>query len=126
MKRIYNLPGDELVEGLYRGIYLLIKKNRGYWATRGATFGLTGGMLAIVMGALLWALDPLLEEGNFRSFMNVSETVFFVLPLPLLALSACCLDLLEKRTPILPLPFKSQPARLESLHRLRPRRTHHN
>src|SRR5215212_5644613 len=102
MKRIYNLPKDELGEGFYRRIYLLIKKNRGDWATRLATFGLAGGMLSIILGAFLWAIAPLLAQGNFKSFLNVSEIVFFVLPLPLLALGAYCLDLLEKRPPILP------------------------
>ncbi len=126
MNRIHNLPKDELGEGLYRRIYQLTKKNRGNWAARGATFGLAGGMLAILLGALLWAIVPLLSQGSLRSSLNVLETVFFVLPLPLLALGAYCLDLLEKRPPILPLPSKSPLADLESQHRLRPQRPHQN
>jgi hypothetical protein len=123
---MYILPKDELGEVLYRRIHLLIKKNRGVWATRGAAFGLAGGMLSIFLGALLWAIVPLLARGNFRSFLNLSETLFFVLPLPLLLLGACCLDLLEKRPPILPLKANSRPAGFESPYRLRPQRPHQN
>jgi hypothetical protein len=120
------LPKDELGEGLYRRIYLLIKKNRGNWAARLAILGLAGGLLSIILGALVWAIVPLLVQGNFKTFLNISETVFFVLPLPLLALGAYCLDLLEKRPPILPLPVKSQLAGFKSPHRLRPQRPHRN
>ena len=119
MNKIFDLPKDELGERLYQRIYLLIKKNQWGWATRGAACGLLGGMLSIILGALLWAIVPLLLQGSMRSFLNVLETVFFVLPLPLLALGAYCLDLLEKRTPIHSLPSQFRSARFESVRRLR-------
>jgi hypothetical protein len=54
------------------------------------------------------------------------SNLFFALPLPLLALGAYCLDLLEKRSPILPLPANSQPASFERWHRLQARRPYNN
>ena len=126
MNRIYVLPKDVLGEGIYRRIYLLIKKNRWDSAAIGATFGLVGGMLSIILGAMLWAVVPLLAPVSLGSFLNVLEIVFFILPLPLLALGAYCLDLLERKPPNLPLPVKSQPAGFESRHRLRPHRPHQN
>lgn len=120
MNKMYVLPKDNLGQELYSRVCLLIKKNRGAWFTRGAMFGLAGGMLSIVLGTLLWAVVPLLAQDNLRTFLNISETVFFVLPLPLLMLGAHCLDLLEKTPPLLPLAVESQAAVFESLYRLRP------
>ncbi len=126
MNTIYVLPKDELGEGLYRRIYLLVKETRGGWDTIGAAFGLAGGTLSIVLGALLWVVVSLLAPGGLRSFLNVLETAFFVLPIPLLALASYCLDLLEKRFPFLPSPADSRPAGFESPHRFRPHRPHQN
>lgn len=126
MNKIYVLPKDELGEMLYQRISLLIKKNRRGWAPRGAAFGLLGGMLSIILGALLWAIVPLLLQAGMRSFLNVLETVCFVLPLPLLALGAHCLDILEKRTPLPQLPSQFQPAGFESLPRIRLQSPHQN
>ncbi|HEX8492509.1 MAG TPA: hypothetical protein VF658_06680 [Pyrinomonadaceae bacterium] len=127
MNSIYILPKDVLGEMLYRRIYLLVKKNRCDWAAIGATFGLVGGMLSIVLGSLLWAIVKLLVTGSPGSLLNLLESMSFVLPLPLLALGAHCLDLLEQRPPILPLlPDKSRRAVFESRHRFRPRRPNQN
>ena len=109
MNKIYVLQKDELRGELYRRIYLLISKNRGTRPSTGACVGLAGGLLSIMLGALLWAIVPLLAPGSFRSSLNAVDIVFFALSLPLLALGAFCLDLLETRAPILPLPAKSQP-----------------
>jgi hypothetical protein len=127
MNSIYILPEDELGGRFYRRIYLLIKKNRRACAAIGAAFGLIGGTLSIVMGALLWAIVALLAPVSPRSFLNVLEIVSFVLPLPLLALGAHCLDLLEKRPRIIfLLSVQSQPDGFESLLRFRPGRPSQN
>ena len=121
MNRTYVLPKDELGEGFYRRIYLLIKKSRPDRTSVGAAWGLTGGLLSIALGALLWAVVSLLTPCGLRSFLNGLETLFFVLPLPLLAVGAYCLDLLEQRPPLLPLTTIS-----ERRQQFRPRRPHQN
>lgn len=122
MNRRYVLRKDELGEMLYQRISLLIEKNRGGWATLGASCGLLGGMLSIVLGSLLWVFLPLLLQDNLRSFLNLLVTVFFVLPFPLLTLGAHCLDLLETKSPLLPLQANSRPTVFASQHRFRPQR----
>ena len=108
MNKIYVLQKDELRGELYQRIYLLIRKNRWTRQSIGAGVGLAGGLLSIILGALLWAVVPLLATGSFRSFLNVVEILFFALSLPLLALGAYCLDLLEMQAPNLSLPAKPQ------------------
>jgi hypothetical protein len=126
MNKIYVLPQDELGEEIYQRIHQLIKENRCAWATIGAIFGLVSGTFSIILGAVLWIIVQFLSPGEPRSFLNVLDTVVFVLPLPLLGLAAYCLDLLEKMAPIIPLMDKSQPADSESRRRLRPHRPHQN
>ncbi|MGH9901349.1 MAG: hypothetical protein ACRD68_05935, partial [Pyrinomonadaceae bacterium] len=59
---------------------------------------------------LVWASVGLFAPaGTLGAFLDVAGTVLFVLPLPLLALGAYCLDLLEKKPPALPLPAESRP-----------------
>ncbi len=126
MNMIYVLPKNTLGEELYGRIDLLIRKNGRAWAAIGATFGLAGGMLSIILATLLWAIVTLLVSTGLGSFLNILETVFFSLSLPLLALGAYCLDLLEKRPPIIPLSAKTQPTGSKSLPRFQPRRPHQN
>ena len=109
MNKIYVLEKDELRDELYRRIYLLIRKNRWTRQSIGASLGLAAGLLSIILGAVLWAIVSLLAPGSFRSSLNAVDILFFAFSLPLLAFGAYCLDLLEKRAPILPLPAKSQP-----------------
>jgi hypothetical protein len=105
MNTIYALPEDELRGGIYRRILLLMGKNRGTWQAAGAAVGLFGGLLSIVLGVLLWAVVGLIAPaGALGSLLNAAGTVLLILPLPLLALGAHCLDLLERsqRTPTSP------------------------
>lgn len=126
MNKIYVLQKDELGGELYRRIYLLIRKNRWNRQSIGASLGLIGGLLSIILGSLLWAVVPFLMQGGFGSFLNSVEILFFALSLPLLALGVCCLDLLEKSPPLLPLPagsdFKVSGERLSALQKERGRR----
>ena len=108
MNEIFILPKDELDGGLYRRIYLLVRKDRWSWQSAGATFGIAGGMLSIILGLWLWALVQFLAPVGFGSSLHLLSNIFLVIPLPLLAWGAYCLDLLEKRPPTLPLPAKSQ------------------
>jgi len=107
MNKIYILQKDELGGELYRRIYLLISKNQGSRQSIGASVGLIGGLLSIILGSLLWAIVHFLVRDGFGSVLNAVEILFFALALPLLALGVCCLDLLEKSSPVLPLPVGS-------------------
>jgi hypothetical protein len=118
MNEIYVLPKDELEGELYRRIYILIRKNRWTRQSMVATFGLAGEILSILLGLLFWIVVGFLTQGSIESFLALLSNLFFGLPLPLLALGAYCLDLLEKRSPMLPLPVNSQPAGFERWHHL--------
>ena len=111
MDEIYTLPEDELGEGIYRRILFLMGRNRWAWHSVVAAVGLFGGLLSIVLGFLDWAVVGLLApSGAVGSFLNVAGIVLFILPLPLLALGAHCLDLLEKKAAAaLPLTAGSRP-----------------
>ena len=126
MNEIYTLRENDLGDVLYGRIYLLIRKNRWSWQSVGAAFGLAGGMLSILLGASLWIIVRFIVTGHIGLFLTVLELVFFVLTLPMLALGAYCLDLLEKRAPVLPLPAKSLSHHIEQRYRLRPQHPNNN
>jgi len=110
MNKIYVLPEDEMRGEIYRRMLLLMGKNLGAWESVTAAASLFGGLLAIVLGFLDWALVGIFAPvGALGSLLDVAGTVLFVLPLPLLALGAYCLDLLEKKAPAIPLPAEPQP-----------------
>ena len=127
MNKIDALPEDELRGDIYRRILLLMGKNRGSWESVAAALSLFGGLLAIVLGTLAWAFVGFFAPaGALGSLLDTAGTVLLVLPLPLLALGAYCLDLLEKKPPALPLPAESRPASPMRLQRRRPRHPHLN
>ncbi len=102
MNKIYALPEDELRGGIYRRILFLVGKNRRSWQAVAAAVGLFGGLLSILLGVLDWAVVGLFApSGALGSSLDAAGTVLFVVPLPLLALGAHCLDLLEKKAPAL-------------------------
>ena len=104
MDKIYVLAEDEPGGGIYRRILLLLSKNRGAWQSAAAVACILGGLLSIALGVLDWAVVGLLAPaGAVGSLLDAAGLVLLVLPLPLLALGAHCLDLLEKRPQTLPL-----------------------
>ena len=127
MGKIYVLPEDEMRGEIFQRILRLMGKNRGSWQSVAAAVSLFGGLLCIVLGGLDWAFVGLFAPaGALGSFLDTAGTVLLLLPLPLMALGAFCLDLLEKKPPALPLPAEARPAVPARWHRLRPRRPHHN
>lgn len=113
MNKIYAMPQDELRGEIYQRIRLLMGKNRGTWAAVAAVAGLGGGMLSIVLGLLVWVVVGLVGPASaLGPILDVVGTVLLILPLPLLALGAHCLDLLEEKAPALPLPGAPRVARL--------------
>jgi hypothetical protein len=95
---------DEVWNEVYLRLYLLIKENKRTWASAAALFGLGGGFLAPIVGTLLNLIDWLRATGVAHSQFYKVSMVFYALTLPLLALGAHCLDLLEKKSPFLLLP----------------------
>ena len=127
MNKIYVLPEDEMRGDIYRRMLLLVGKNRGSWQSVAAAVSLFGGLLCIVFGGLDWAFVGLFAPaGALGSILDTAGTVLLLLPLPLLALGAFCLDLLEKKPPALPLPAEPRPAVPTRWQRVRARRPHHN
>ena len=127
MNKIYTLPEDDMRGDIYRRILLLMGKNWGSWQSVVAAVSLFGGLLSIVLGTLDWAVVGLFgPAGRLGAFLDVAGTVLFVLPLPLLALGAYCLDLLEKKPPALPLPSEPRPVGPVRSRRYRARHPHHN
>jgi hypothetical protein len=97
MNETYAPPGDALRGEIYRRILFLLKKNRASWQSAAAAVGLFGGLLSIVLGAVDWAaVGMFAPSGALGSFLDAAGTALFALSLPLLALGAHCLDLLEK------------------------------
>jgi hypothetical protein len=129
MDKMYALPEDDLRGDIYRRILvlLLVGKNRGTWESVVAAVGLFGGLLSLVLAVLIWAVVGLIApESAHGSHLDAAGTVLFVLPLPLLALGAFCLDLLEKKAAALPLPAESPPAVPPRRRRRRPRHLRYN
>ena len=110
MNKTYTLSEDELRGEIYQRMLRLMWKNRGGRQSVAAAIGLFGGLLSIVLGVLVWAVVGLFAPaGALGTFLDVAGTILFVLPLPLMALGACCLDRLEKKAPPLPLPAAPRP-----------------
>src|SRR5215204_3079206 len=127
MGKIYVLPEDDMRGEIFQRVLRLMGKNWGSWQAVAAAVSLFGGLLCIVLGALAWAFVGLFAPaGALGSFLDTAGTVLLLLPLPLLALGAFCLDLLEKKPPALPLPAEPRPAIPTRWQRLRARRPHHN
>jgi hypothetical protein len=95
---IYALPEDELGGGIYRRMFFLLGKNRRTRTSIAAAVGLFGGLLSLVLGLLDWAVVGFMAPaGALGALLDATGTVLLILPLPLLALGAHCLDLLERR-----------------------------
>jgi hypothetical protein len=127
MSKIYVLPEDDMRGEMFQRIVRLMWKNWGSWQSVVAAVSLFGGLLCVVLGGLDWAVVGLFAPaGALGSFMDTTGTVLLLLPLPLMALGAFCLDLLEKKPPALPLPAEPRPPVPARWHRLRPRHPHNN
>ena len=101
---------DESGGDFYRRILLLLGKNWGSRESVVAAVSLLGGLLAIVLGVLGWGVVELLAPaGTVGSLLDAAGIFLFVLPFPLLALGAYCLDLLEKKRPAPRLPAEPRP-----------------
>ena len=103
MGKIYAVPEDDMRGEIYQRMLRLMGKNWGTWESAVAAVSLSGGLLAIVLGALVWAVVGLFAPaGALGSILDVAGTALLVLPLPLTALGAYCLDRLEQKASALP------------------------
>jgi high-affinity Fe2+/Pb2+ permease len=67
------------------------------WPSLGAIFGLSGGIIAALIGSVLIASTWITSAGEILSYEQLMGTVLLFLTIPLLILGAHCLDLMERR-----------------------------
>jgi hypothetical protein len=78
-------------------IYYLIRKIDGSWAAAGAFIGLMGGILSTLSGMILTLMAWNTASESFKLPLDQWGTALFILSLPLYALGAHCLDLVERK-----------------------------
>jgi len=98
MKMYYVSRQDRVADDLYQRAYVLIKGSPGTWTAFGAAFGLPAGLFCPVIGALLTVTAWSVKLHAFSSVLNVLSLISFMFTMPLLALGAHCLDLLEGKS----------------------------
>ncbi len=67
------------------------------WPSLGAIFGLSGGVIAALIGSVLVAGTWITSAKEFLSYERMMGTLLLFLTIPLLVLGAHCLDLMERR-----------------------------
>ena len=82
----------------FERIESLVRRNPWTWQTVGAVSGLAGGVLAPVLGSLLTVVGWFISVQRASPYLNRLSVIVFALTVPLLALAAHCLDLLEAKT----------------------------
>ena len=68
------------------------------WRTRGVVIGLSGGLIAPLLGSALTIITWFRDPAWHGLPLHTAATTLFVVTLPLLLLGAHCLDLLDKQT----------------------------
>ena len=74
-----------------------IDKRPSSWLKAGAIFGLAGGLITGTLGALLTFTSWLTWIGTLKQYEHWLGTVLLVATLPLMAVGAHFLDLIEKK-----------------------------
>lgn len=98
----YKLKRNAVWEDFYPRIPALIKKNKGTSESFGAVIGLGGGILSALVVIISSIIPWSLRVSNTVPAIKAINFICLLLVLPLLALGAHCLDLLEKRSADLP------------------------
>ena len=78
-------------------IAVLIRKNPRAWQSVCALIGLAGGVIAPILGAMAGVMTWFINSNPVNSCLHVFSIVLCALTIPLLILSAVCLDLLEAK-----------------------------
>lgn len=97
MNRIDKLHKEEIWESLFLRIPFLVKKNQWTRQSVGAVLGLGGGIVSFVLTMTLAVFNWLTRDGSVPLLKEI-DFVSLISVLPLLALGAHCLDLLEKES----------------------------
>ena len=98
MDRTYEWLKDGAETDFYQEMESLIKKNPWAWQSVCAVLGLAGGVSAPFLGAASDVITWFANSTTVNSYLHVLSIVFCALTIPLIALGACCLDLLEAKT----------------------------
>src|SRR4030095_902069 len=69
------------------------------WHLVGAAAALFGGVTSGMFGAVFMAASWFVNNEGARQWLSTTGTVSLFLTIPLLIISGCCLDLLEKEKP---------------------------
>jgi hypothetical protein len=96
-----NSSEDDVWQELYPRIPRLIKKNWCQWESIGAILGIGCGIFSFFAAMILNVCAWLATQSSWRANLSGTSVDFLIIILPLLALGAHCLDLLEKKTPVL-------------------------
>jgi hypothetical protein len=102
MTRNYKLKRNSVCDDPYELIPVLIKKNKGTLESFGVVAGLGGGILTALLVIILSIIPWSMRISNIAPAIKAINFICLLLILPLLALGAHCLDLLEKRSTELP------------------------
>jgi len=97
MKVHYVAWQDAKDEDLYKKAYLLVKENARTWPAFGAAAGIPAGLCCPLAGTALSMIAWSVKLQSLSSALNLLGIAAFVFTLPLLALGAHCLDLMEKK-----------------------------
>lgn len=65
------------------------------WKSRGAVFGLFGGLAAPILGSVFTAISWFIDSSWHGVSLRSIGTSLFLMAIPLLAVGAHCLDLLD-------------------------------
>jgi hypothetical protein len=97
MKIYLDASREQVRDDPFERIGSLIRESTRTWSSAGAVFGLAGGVSAPALGALLTVVNWFTSQQRASLYLSRLSTTLFILTIPLLALGAHCLDLLETR-----------------------------
>jgi hypothetical protein len=97
MSNYLDTSRDRTGDDPFERIGSLIGKSPRTWPSIGAVLGLAGGILAPASGTLLTIISWLTGQQRASLYLSRLSTTLLFLTIPLLALGAHCLDMLEAR-----------------------------
>ena len=102
MKEHRGTKQERACDDPFERIEFLVRRNPRAWQSVGAVVGLAGGVVAPALGALLTVVGWFIGAQRSPFYLNRLSIILFASTIPLLALGAHCLDLLEAKTSAVP------------------------